>query len=135
MHGTAATPERSRRSLRRRVAARTWVLVALAGVLLGYLTLYAYLYASVRWGDDVPLLAPSGTAGTVVGWLILAIPFVVLALSLYIARRVPVAAWLAVTMGALAIVAVIPHPPSIDCGNNITGFTCASGGTDPFQPR
>lgn len=110
----------------------TWTAAALAGALTGYLALYLWSYSSTRWGDDVPLLAPQGSAGTAVGWAALALPLIGVALALLVVRRVPAVVWLAALAVVVVIVGLLPHPPSINCGNNISGYTCASGNSDPF---
>ncbi len=97
--------------------------------------MYFWAYSTVRWGDDVSLLNPQGALGTTVGWAVLTLPFVGVALALLLTRRVPALAWIGLLAVSVGVLAYIPHPPSIDCGNNITGYTCSGADSDPFRVR
>jgi drug/metabolite transporter (DMT)-like permease len=110
-----------------------WLVSAVAGALTGYLALYLWIYATVRFGDNVPLLALEGTLGTTVGWAVLTLPFLGLGLALLLTRRLPSRAWIGLLVISVGVVAAIPHPPSIDCGNNITGYTCAGTSSSPSE--
>lgn len=80
--------------------------------------LYAALYAMVRYGG------PEGAAGTLLGYAVLALPLVGLWGGAFAHRRLRPSGWLATLGVAVVTIAVLPHPVSVDCGNNISGYTC-----------
>lgn len=98
---------------------------AVTGVLIGTLALVGAGYASVRFGDDLPWLAPEGTAGTAWGYALLTLSLVGLLIGLVTAPRLPRKVWPAALVTAAVAVALLVPAPVIDCGNNITGSTCA----------
>lgn len=94
------------------------MLASLAGGVVGYLLLYAALYAAVRYD------APDGAAGTFLGYLLLALPLFGLGLGALVHRRLRSAGWLALLLVAVVTVVLLPHPVSVDCGSSISGYTC-----------
>ena len=47
---------------------------ATTGALIGYLSLLGVGYSSIRFGDDLPWLAPEGALGTAWGYAVLTLP-------------------------------------------------------------
>lgn len=110
--------------------ASNWLRPVLAGsfgLAAGYLALYLLAYSAVRHG------APDGGLGTALGYVVLLLPLVGLGVCLRRSRQVPAAAWMVELLAVVVVLAVIPHPPSVDCGGSAQGYTCP--GITTSDPR
>lgn len=133
MSTSAGTASMAPNENAKRTSGWTRALAATTGALIGYLSVLGIGYSSIRFGDDLPWLAPQGALGTAFGYALLTLPLLGLAQGLALAPRLPRSVWLGALIASAVAVVLLTPPPAVDCGNNLTGYTCATGGTDPFR--